>query len=151
MGGAGGVVGGWAAGWLQKCGFGMYNVRRICMYGSALFCAFSLAIPSMKTATAAIFMIGIAVLADNFLSAHMFGAITDLFPDKVVGRVTGLTGVSQGLSGLLFPLLTGVLVDHFSYKPVFIMVAFMPMLGAIALFAIGRQYRRPELQDPVKA
>jgi ACS family hexuronate transporter-like MFS transporter len=74
----------------------------------------------------------------------MFGAITDLFPDHTVGRATGLTGVSGGISGLLFPLLTGALVDHVSYKPVFILVAFMPLLGTLALFIVGKQYRRSQ-------
>jgi nitrate/nitrite transporter NarK len=40
-------------------------------------------------------------------SANMYGAVTDLFPEHAVGRATGLTGVAGGLSGLLFPLLTG--------------------------------------------
>jgi MFS transporter, ACS family, hexuronate transporter len=42
---------------------------------------------------------------------------------------------------LLFPLLTGSLVDHASYTPVFLLVAFMPLAGTVALFAVGRQYR----------
>ncbi len=54
---------------------------------------------------------------------------------------TGLTGIAGGLSGMLFPLLTGVLVDRISYTPVFACVAFMPLMGTIALFAVGRKYR----------
>lgn len=141
LGDAGGVAGGWTAGWLQARGLGIYKVRQITMYGSSLVCLTSLMVPFLTTASAALLAIGIAVMADNFLSANMFGAITDLFPDEAIGRVTGLTGVSGGLSGLLFPLLTGILVDHVSYKPVFILVAFMPMLGTLALFALGKQYR----------
>jgi len=117
------------------------NVRRITMYGSSLLCMASLIVPYMDSAAAALMMIGIATMADNFLSANMYGAITDLFPDHQIGRATGLTGVSGGLSGLLFPLLTGVLVDRVSYTPVFLMVAFMPLIGTVALFVLGRKYR----------
>jgi ACS family hexuronate transporter-like MFS transporter len=117
------------------------------MYGSSLLCVTSLMVPYLNNAVAALFMIGIATMADNFLSANMFGAITDLFPNNAVGRATGLTGVSGGLSGLLFPLLTGVLVDRISYKPVFILVAFMPLLGTIALFILGKQYRSPDFDS----
>jgi ACS family hexuronate transporter-like MFS transporter len=74
----------------------------------------------------------------------MFAAVTDLFPDQQVGRATGLTGIAGGLSGMLFPLLTGFLVDRISYGPVFALVAFMPLLGTIGLFAAGRQYRLQE-------
>jgi MFS transporter, ACS family, hexuronate transporter len=38
-------------------------------------------------------------------------------------------------------LLTGYLVDHISYAPVFLMVGFMPLIGTFLLFAIGRAYR----------
>ncbi len=147
LGDAGGVLGGWTAGWLQSRGVGIYKVRQITMYGSSLLCVTSLMVPYLNNAVAALFMIGIATMADNFLSANMFGAITDLFPNNAVGRATGLTGVSGGLSGLLFPLLTGVLVDRISYKPVFILVAFMPLLGTIALFILGKQYRSPDFDS----
>jgi ACS family hexuronate transporter-like MFS transporter len=149
LGDAGGVAGGWTAGLLQKRGVSIRNVRRMTMYGGSICCIFSLAVPYMNNAATAIMMISIAIMADNFLSANMFAAITDLFPDHQVGRATGLTGVAGGLSGLLFPLLTGSLVDHVSYTPVFLLIAFMPLAGTIALFAFGKRYR--ELSNPMQA
>jgi len=145
LGDAGGVLGGLSAGWLQRRGMSIYNVRRTTMYSSAVLCICSLTVPLLASTTAAFLAIGVAVLADNFLSANMFGAVTDLFPDHAVGRATGLTGVAGGLSGLLFPLLTGYLVDRVSYAPVFWIVAFMPLIGTILLFSVGRQYRRPAI------
>ncbi len=141
MGDAGGVVGGWAAGVLLRRGVPVPTTRKILMYGSSLLCITSFCVPYATGKAMALAMIGIAVAADNFLSANMYGAITDLFPDHKVGRATGLTGVAGGLSGLLFPLLTGMLVDHVSYTPVFLMVAFMPLLGTIILFVLARRYR----------
>ena len=141
MGGAGGVTGGWAAGVLLRLGVPIPRMRKLLMYGSSLLCCTSFFVPYSTGITMALAMIGIAAAADNFLSANMYGAITDLFPDHKVGRATGLTGVAGGLSGLLFPLLTGVLVDHVSYTPVFLMVAVMPLVGTVLLFALGRRYR----------
>jgi MFS transporter, ACS family, hexuronate transporter len=142
LGDTGGVAGGWAAGFLQRRGYAVYSVRKITMFSSAFLCVTSLAVPYLKDTAAAFVAIGIAMMADNFLSANMFAAVTDLFPDHTVGRATGLTGVASGLSGLLFPLLTGYLVDRISYAPVFIMVAFMPLIGTVLLFVIGRAYRQ---------
>jgi len=141
LGDTGGVLGGWTAGWLQKRGLDTYTVRRITMYASAALCLTSLAVPYLANTFAAFMAIGVAVMADNFLSANMFAAVTDLFPDHSVGRATGLTGVAGGLSGLLFPLLTGHLVDRVSYAPVFVMVAVMPLAGTVSLFLVGRKYR----------
>ena len=148
LGDTGGIAGGWAAGVLLRRGVRIYNVRRITMYLSAGFCLCSMAVPYLTSTAAAFLAIGVAVMADNFLSANMYGAITDLFPDHTVGRATGLTGVAGGLSGLLFPLLTGYLVDRTSYAPVFILVAFMPLIGTALLFAVGKEYRRPRSSAP---
>jgi ACS family hexuronate transporter-like MFS transporter len=141
MGDAGGVVGGWAAGFLQRRGMSILRMRKLLMYGSGIVCGASYFVPYASGRTAALLLIGVAVAADNFLSANMYGAITDLFPDTEVGRATGLTGVAGGLSGLLFPLLTGLVVDRISYTPVFIMVALMPLIGTFALFSIAGRYR----------
>ena len=148
LGDAGGILGGWCAGRLHRRGHSTYNVRRITMFSSAALCAVSLAVPFLQSTAAAFVAIGLAMLADNFLSANMFGAVTDLFTDESVGRATGLTGVAGGLSGLLFPLLTGYLVDRYSYTPVFVLIAFMPIAGASLLFLLGRRYRNSELSSP---
>lgn len=141
MGDVGGVAGGWVAGTLLRSGMSVWKARRLSMYGSALLCVSSLAIPYMSRLAPAIVMICVAIAADSFLSANMFAAITDLFSDEQVGRATGLTGIAGGLSGMLFPLLTGFFVDRISYTPAFAVVAFMPLAGTIALFAAARKYR----------
>ncbi len=141
MGDVGGVLGGWAAGVMLKRGYTVRNTRRILMYSGALVCTTAFATPLMKGVGPVLVMLSIPIAADNFLGAHMFAAATDLFPEDQVGRATGLTGIAGGLSGMLFPLLTGLLVDRFSYTPVFACVALMPLMGTIALFAVGRKYR----------
>jgi MFS transporter, ACS family, aldohexuronate transporter len=140
MGDVGGIAGGWAAGVLLRRGFTVRNTRRILMYGSAAVCLFSFVVPYTSGIGPVLTLLCITIAADNFLSAHMFAAVTDLFPDHQVGRATGLTGIAGGLSGMLFPLLTGILVDKISYTPVFLLVGLMPLAGTVALFAVGRKY-----------
>ena len=145
LGSAGGVSGGWFAGHLQKRNMETVSVRRISMYGSSALCLASFAVPFLRSDALSLLVISVAIFGHNFLSANMYGAITDLCPDHVVGRVTGLTGVSSGFSGLLFPLLTGFLVDRISYTPVFILAAIMPMVGTFCLFVLARPYRTMRL------
>ena len=141
MGDVGGISGGWAASILLRRGFSMRNMRRSLMYGSALLCLLSFAVPFMKGIGPVLTLLCITIAADNFLSAHMFAAVTDLFPDALVGRAAGLMGFAGGLAGMLFPLLTGFLVDRVSFTPVFLLVGLMPLAGTVALFAVGRAYR----------
>ncbi len=149
MGDVGGIAGGWAAGVLLRRGLSVRNTRRSLMYGSAFVCLISFAIPFIGPIGLLLTVFSVAVAADNFLSAHMFAAVTDLFPEHQVGRAAGLMGIAGDLSAALFPLLTGVLVDRISYTPVFLLVGLMPLLGTVALFAVGRQYRlQPKLARP---
>ena len=145
LGGMGGVAGGWAAAALHKAGASNYKVRTVTMYSSSILCLASLAVPFVASTIVAFLAISLVIFAHNFLSANMYGSITDLFPETAVGRATGLTGVASGLSGLLFPLLTGFLVDRISYKPVFALAAMMPLIGTIILFALARkrQFNEP--------
>ena len=141
LGSVGGVAGGWSAGWLKRRGHGQFDIRRITMYSSSLMCLASFAVPFFHNTLVLFSLMSIAIFGHNFLSANMYGSITDLFREDAVGRVTGLTGVAGGLSGLLFPLLTGFLVDRVSYTPVFLLAAFMPLIGTVALLMVGQRHR----------
>ncbi|MGH9618950.1 MAG: MFS transporter [Bryobacteraceae bacterium] len=140
LGGLGGVAGGWSAGWLQKKGASTPAMRKITMYSGSSLCLASFAVPFIASAPVSLLVMSVAIFGHNFLSANMYGAITDLFKEEAVGRATGLSGVAGGLTGLLFPLLTGFLVDYHSYRTVFMIAAVMPLLGTIALFVLARKY-----------
>ena len=151
LGSVGGVAGGWAAGWLQRRGANPPRVRKLTMYFSSGLCLASFLVPFVAGPTLALTMISVAIFGHNFLSVNMFGAITDLFTGAEVGRATGMSGVASGLTGLLFPLLTGYLVDHGSYRSVFMMAALMPLLGTVALFVLARKYRTMARNEAAQA
>jgi ACS family hexuronate transporter-like MFS transporter len=108
----------------------------------ATCCLLSFAVVMARSIPGALAGICFVLLGHTFLSANMFAAISDVFPNSAVGRVTALTGIAGGFSGMVFPLLTGWLVDHFSYIPVFSLAAVMPMAGCVLLFASVRTLRQ---------
>ena len=147
MGDLGSISGGWAAGLLIRRHFSANAARQITMYFGAILCLASFAVYFVPTVAESLGVISIVLFGHTFLSANMFAAVTDMFPDQAVGRATGLHGICGGLSGLLFPLLTGFLVDHFSYSPVFALAAVMPLAGTIALFVISNGLKPVVLPD----
>jgi ACS family hexuronate transporter-like MFS transporter len=135
----GSIGGGLAAGWLIARGFPVHAARRSTLLTGAGLCLLSFAVPVLNSIPLAIAAISVVLLGHTFLSANMFASVSDVFPDSAVARVTGLTGVASGLSGILFPYLTGVIVDRYSYVPVFFMAALMPLIGVgILFFTVGR-------------
>jgi ACS family hexuronate transporter-like MFS transporter len=69
---------------------------------------------------------------------------SDCFPKQDVGSVFGIGGTAAGIASMLFTLLVGFVVDHFSYTPVFVMVGVMGPLAAILFFTIIRRVERVE-------
>ena len=135
----GSIGGGWLAGRLIRRGFSVTAARAMVMALGAAACLASLAVVKAPGAGLAIAFICLVLAGHTCLSANMFAAISDLFPHHAVGRVTAFTGVAGGLSGMLFPLLTGFLVDHVSYTPVFALAAIMPAAGVAVLFLLARR------------
>jgi ACS family hexuronate transporter-like MFS transporter len=138
----GSIGGGLAAAWLIGRGASLKTARKTTLLAGAILCLLSIVVPIFNSIPPAIAAISLVLLGHTFLSANMFASVSDVFPDAAVARVTGLTGVASGLSGILFPYLTGLIVDRFSYSPVFLMASLMPLVGILILFAALGDYAR---------
>jgi MFS transporter, ACS family, hexuronate transporter len=133
----GSMLGGAAAGYLLVRGFSVVRSRGLTMAFGALCCAGSIVVVLAPDANLAIAAICFVLFGHTFLSANMFAVVSDLFPASAVGRVTALTGIAQGLTGMVFQYATGAIVDQYSFVPVFAMAALLPALGCALLFAVS--------------
>jgi ACS family hexuronate transporter-like MFS transporter len=61
----------------------------------------------------AVMLIGLAGAAHQAWSANLFTTVSDMFPKYAVASVTGLGGLAGASGGMLFPYLTGKLLDGF--------------------------------------
>ncbi len=61
----------------------------------------------------AVVVIGIAASAHQAWSANIFTTVSDMFPKKAVGSVTGIGGMAGGLGGVLINSGAGRIFDHF--------------------------------------
>ncbi len=133
----GSMVGGLAAGYLLAKGMGTAKSRGLTMGLGALCCVASIGVVLAPNANLAIVWICFVLFGHTFLSANMFAAISDMFPRGAVGRVTALTGIAQGLTGMAFQYATGAIVDRYSFLPVFALASLMPALGCAVLFLLS--------------
>jgi len=70
---------------------------------------------------------------------------SDLLPHDVVATVTGLSGLAAGLVGAGFTFAVGIIVDRFSYRPVFLVAGLMPIAATLCLLFLIRQPRKASL------
>lgn len=141
FGDVGSIGGGWAAGQLIRRGWSVTRARNICMLVGGGLCLLGFGVTRADSVNGALAFICVVLLGHYGLSANFFARISDLMPGPAVSRVTGLTGIAQGFSGFGFPLLTGFLIDHFGYSPVFVLTALMPIAGVLVLLFLTRGAR----------
>ncbi len=144
--GLGNVTGGLWAGWLLKRGVSLDVGRRVPFCAGAFIAAAANALvffaPSLATA---VVLLSIANFGANMIEPSFMAFIGDFFPERVVGRVTSLTGVGDNLMSMSLMLATGVVLDKFSYLPVFTMAALIPLLIVADVFFVLGRVRRLEV------
>ena len=91
---------------------GKYWALKTGMFFFALCVVPILAVPHLGD-WGAVLLIGLAGAAHQAWSANLFTTLSDKFPREAVASVTGIGGMAGAFGGMLFPIVTGVLLDHF--------------------------------------
>jgi ACS family hexuronate transporter-like MFS transporter len=138
-GGIGNIGGGWASGALMSRGWTAPSARGILLTGATIGCMPAVLVPLAPGPASALALICIASLSINVFAVNLLGVVTDLFPQRILARVMGLTGVGDNVMSMIAMQLTGIVVDRFSYTPVFIASSLLPALGLTAYFTLARR------------
>jgi len=134
--GAGNLLGGACAAALLSRGIGVTWARKISVL---LFAALmTSAIPAVLVSNVfvSIGLISIATLGYTGALANMLAMPADRFPGKTVGSVWGIASMGAGFGGMVFSLLTGWVVDHYSYVPVFVGFGILPLMAAAIIWRL---------------
>lgn len=143
--GAGNIAGGWFSGHLMSRGIGADWARKAAFLLSALLCGASILVPLAPNAVSAMALICIATFGIAISVPTHIAMLTDLFPADVLARLAGLTGLGEGIVNIVLQRATGMVVDSFSYLPVFLCAGLMPVLGLAALFGLVRRIEPVEV------
>jgi ACS family hexuronate transporter-like MFS transporter len=134
--GLGNLCGGAVSGWIIERGFSLTMARK---GGVTLFAILMTgAIPAVLVhdVRIAIALVALAMLGYTGCCSILLACPADVFPKNLVGSIWGLASMGSGFGGMIFALLTGWVVDHFSFVPVFIGFGLMPLLCAGILWAL---------------
>jgi MFS transporter, ACS family, hexuronate transporter len=144
---AGDIGGGWLSGYLVRRGWSLNASRKFVMAVASLGMAAGLPAGLTSSAGVCLALVTVATFACAVWGTMMLTLPSDLFPSSVVASVSGLSGTGAGLGGIAFTWLTGVLVDRFSYRPVFIIAGLMPLLAFVLVHILIRNIRRVEIES----
>jgi len=106
------IGGGWFTGRLQQRGWSATRARKTGMFLFAL-CVLPILVVTRVGDWPAVLLIGFAGAAHQAWSANLFTTVSDMFPKKDVGTIVGLGGLAGSTGAMLFPWLSGKLLDRF--------------------------------------
>lgn len=140
------IVGGWVSDSLIRKGWPVDKARKAVLAVSALLTLDAFLVVETRNALLAIALIAVATFGVQSWGTLLLVLPADLFPSEVVASVSGLSGVGAGVGGVLFTVLTGYLLDHFSYRPVLALVAALHPFGFLLLLAAIPSIRQVRLR-----
>ncbi|WP_461451579.1 MFS transporter [Mucilaginibacter sp.] len=137
-------------------GMPVYKARMTAMFIIALFPLFLLLtqyfgnkeIFGNYAATLAIAVICIGAAAHQAWSANLFTTVSDMFPKKAVGSVTGIGGMAGGLGGVIIQRLSGILNTNYHSHPqtAYMIMFFISAVAYIIAWTIIRILTRKPQQ-----
>jgi len=102
-------------------------------------------IPAILTHNAwlAIALISVTTFGYAGYTANTLAFPADVFPKEAVASVWGLASMGSGFGGMVFMALSGWLIGHFGYTPVFIGYGILPLLALVCLLFLVQDELNP--------
>jgi len=92
-------------------------------------------------------LVSLAMMGYTGSLANMLTFPADVFPKNTVGSIWGLASMGAGFGGMVFTLIMGWILDHYSYTPVFVMFGVMPLVCASILWFLLGPLQPPATSD----
>jgi ACS family hexuronate transporter-like MFS transporter len=134
----GNLLGGWFSSALLRRGLPVWIVRKTSVVVFAFLMTSTIQAVLVSDARLSIAFVSLATLGYTGTLANMLSLPADAFPKNTVGSIWGLASMGSGFGGMLFSLLTGWVVEHYSYVPVFVGFGVMPLICASIVCTLPR-------------
>jgi ACS family hexuronate transporter-like MFS transporter len=134
--GLGNILGGWVSGWMLRRGLSLNVARKGGVSIFAMLMASAIPAVLAPDVRVSIALVSLAMLGYTGCCSIMLAFPADAFPKNVVGSIWGIASMGSGLGGMIFALLTGWVLDHFSYVPVFVGFGLLPLVSAGMLWTL---------------
>ena len=129
-------LGGWGSSWLLRRTGNLSYSRKIVLFLAAIGMLVGMPAAAVEEVWVCLALISVVTFSYGVWTTTEVTLCADILPSGAVGRMTGLSSTGSALGGILFTMLTGWLVDHFSYSPVFYLAGVIPLLGFALLHTI---------------
>jgi len=142
----GSIGGGYVSSWLIRRKFSAVSARKTSLFIFAILEISIILVQFVSDPWLAVGLISVAVAVHQAWATNIFTLASDLFPTKYVSSVVGIGGMAGAVGGILFPLLTGYLLDHYKdvnnlgagYNLLFTICGFTYLLAWVIIHLLTR-------------
>jgi ACS family hexuronate transporter-like MFS transporter len=110
--------------------------RKLAFTGAFTLSALSMAMPFVASDYLALALMGLALFGNQWVAATYIGTVGDVVPHQLAGRVNGIAGFGDSSAVLFAQLAIGVLVERYSFTPVFIGAGIFPLLALLSVWVV---------------
>ena len=158
----GSIGGGWLPLRLVRGGMEAFRARKLAMLAIAC-CVFPIVFAQylgQMNMWLAVLVIGIAAAAHQAWSANIFTTVSDMFPKRAVGSVTGIGGMAGGVGGILLSALVQKRMFVYyerigqlqkAYFIMFLICGGTYLLAWVLMHLLAPRMKRIDLDEPAAA
>src|SRR4051794_35704570 len=132
----GNVLGGYLSPLFMRCGMETAKARKLAVSVCALLMMFSIPAVLSVSPWVATGCVAIAMAGYTGANVTQLAFTADAFSKESVASVWGFASMGAGFGGMLFTLLAGWVIQHFSYAPVFIGFGLIPLVCSTILWTL---------------
>src|SRR5581483_1291529 len=118
---------------LTACG-SPQKARRIGVILFSLAMMSTVFIPACRSPRSGIALVSLATFGYSASLANLLALPADVYPQDAVASVWGFASVGSGFGGMLFALLTGWIVQRYSFSTAFVLFGLLPLVAAILVW-----------------
>ncbi|AUD06272.1 MFS transporter [Spirosoma pollinicola] len=130
------VIGGWFSGQLIAQNYSVNRARKTVMGIAAFLTLAAPAIEWVSSVNIAVALMAVFMFAHGFWITNYITSISDMFGQKATSTVVGLSGTAGAVSGLLLNPLMGVIIQQYSYRPLWIASGLLYPLAFVLLIVL---------------
>ncbi|MBD2704021.1 MFS transporter [Spirosoma sp. BT702] len=130
------IIGGWFSGQLIARDYSVNKARKTVMGIAAFLTLAAPAIEWVSSVNVAVALMAVFMFAHGFWITNYITSISDMFGQKATSTVVGLSGTAGAVSGLLLNPLMGVVIQQYSYRPLWVASGLLYPLAFVLLIVL---------------
>ncbi len=142
---AGNLAGGAVFSGLLRTGTKAATARRAAILIFSGLMASAVFVVDRSSAAQCIALISTATFGYSGALANLLAVPGDVFPKEAVASIWGFASMGSGVGGMIFSLVTGWLVDHYSFRPVFVIFGVIPLIAAWIVWTLPQKAESADL------